>query len=138
MFHISSTLCSSFSHTISVLVTPRLAKFAPILHSINYNYYADLLLYNQFQFHSSTVQLFFRSRSEPEPSLLNIGTCKITQRLDDRVKQHVPEYLVQLVASPTVPPVRRGRGRPPKQQKHPNAALGDTGVRKVLEICRST
>ena len=44
------------------------------------------------------------------------------------MKQCVPETLVQLVVSPTAPPAKRGRGRPPKQ---PTAALGNTRVRKV-------
>ena len=40
---------------------------------------------------------------------------KTTQRLGDRMKQHIPDSLVQLV-SPTAPPVRRDRGRPPRKQ----------------------
>ena len=40
---------------------------------------------------------------------------KTTQRLGDRMKQHIPDSLVQLV-SPTAPPVRRERGRPPRKQ----------------------
>ena len=50
---------------------------------------------------------------------------KTTQRLGDRMKQHIPDSLVQLV-SPTAPPVRRDRGRPPRKQ--PTA---DTCAREV-------
>ena len=51
--------------------------------------------------------------------------AKTRQHLGKRVKQQIPESLVQLVVSPTAPPVRRGRGGPPKQ---PTA---DTCVRDV-------
>ena len=40
---------------------------------------------------------------------------KTTQRLDNRIKQHIPEYLVNIVVSSTAPSVRCGRGRPPNQ-----------------------
>ena len=40
---------------------------------------------------------------------------KTAQRLDDRMKHHIPESLVNIVVSHTAPPVRRGRGRPPNQ-----------------------
>ena len=50
---------------------------------------------------------------------------KTTQRLGDRMKQHIPDAFVQPV-SPTAPPVRRDRGRPPRKQ--PTA---DTCAREV-------
>ena len=44
------------------------------------------------------------------------------------MKQHIPDSLVQLV-SPTAPPVRWDRGRPPEKQ--PNASTC------AREVCRS-
>ena len=66
-------------------------------------------------------------------NVIYLSTCacghkyigKTTQRLGDRMKQHIPDSLVQLV-SPTAPPVRRDRGRPPRMQ--PTA---DTCAREV-------
>ena len=56
---------------------------------------------------------------------------KPTQLLGDRMKQHIPDYLVQL-ASPTAPPVRLDRGRPPSKQ--PTADTCAREVRKTERI----
>ena len=59
-------------------------------------------------------------------SLVHVGTSeKVRKHNAHRMKQHIPDSLVQLV-SPTAPPVRRDRGRPPRKQ--PTA---DTCAREV-------
>ena len=61
---------------------------------------------------------------------------KTTQRLGDRMKQHIPDSLVQLV-QPTVPPVRRDRGGPPRKQPTDDTCVRDLRRSERINAARS-